>query len=63
MRFLLNGKLEDQGGVGFAVQDGVVFSTSSRLTSSDGEDRKVRYRGECQRPCHAGAGVKKKTQG
>jgi hypothetical protein len=37
MRFLLNGKLEDQG-VGFAVQDGVVFSTSACLTSSDRED-------------------------
>ncbi|KAJ6589732.1 hypothetical protein B0H19DRAFT_1249252 [Mycena capillaripes] len=32
MRFLVNGKLEDQGGVGFAVQNGMMFSTSSCLT-------------------------------
>ncbi|KAJ7903114.1 heme peroxidase [Mycena leptocephala] len=35
MRFEVNGELEDQDGVGFAVQDGVVFSTSSCLTSAD----------------------------
>ncbi|KAJ7611543.1 heme peroxidase [Mycena polygramma] len=35
MRFSVNGKVKDQGGVGFAVQDGVVFSTSSCLTSQD----------------------------
>ncbi|KAJ7677545.1 hypothetical protein B0H17DRAFT_111783 [Mycena rosella] len=29
MRFMVDGKLEDQGGVGFAVQDAVVFSTTS----------------------------------
>lgn len=40
MRFTVDGKLEDQGGVGFAVQDGVVFSRSSCLTvaPADGED-------------------------
>ncbi|KAJ7110609.1 heme peroxidase [Mycena epipterygia] len=35
MRFVVDGKLEDQGGAGFAVQDGVVFSNSSCLTSQD----------------------------
>ncbi|KAJ7823537.1 heme peroxidase [Mycena leptocephala] len=35
MRFTVDSKLKDQGGVGFAVQDGVVFSTSSCLTSQD----------------------------
>ncbi|KAJ7913189.1 heme peroxidase [Mycena leptocephala] len=29
MRFMVDGKVEDQGGVGFAVQDAVVFSTTS----------------------------------
>ncbi|KAJ6600581.1 hypothetical protein DFH09DRAFT_1070371 [Mycena vulgaris] len=29
MRFMVDGKLEDRGGVGFAVQDAVVFSTTS----------------------------------
>ncbi|KAJ7113369.1 heme peroxidase [Mycena epipterygia] len=29
MRFMVDGKLEDQGGVRFAVQDAVVFSTTS----------------------------------
>jgi hypothetical protein len=29
MRFMVDGKLEDQGSVGFAVQDAVVFSTTS----------------------------------
>ncbi|KAJ7042382.1 hypothetical protein C8F04DRAFT_75587 [Mycena alexandri] len=29
MRFSVDGKLEDQGGVGFAVQDGFAFSTTS----------------------------------
>ncbi|KAJ6525133.1 heme peroxidase [Mycena capillaripes] len=35
MRFTVNGKLEDQGGVGFEVQDGIMFSTSSCRTSKD----------------------------
>ncbi|KAJ7822616.1 heme peroxidase [Mycena olivaceomarginata] len=34
MRFTLDGKLEDQGGVGFAVQDALVFSTTSCRTST-----------------------------
>jgi hypothetical protein len=29
MRFVVEGTLEDQGGVGFAVQDGVVYSETS----------------------------------
>ncbi|KAJ6474849.1 heme peroxidase, partial [Mycena sanguinolenta] len=29
MRFMVDGQLKDQGGVGFAVQDAVVFSTTS----------------------------------
>ncbi|KAJ7830415.1 heme peroxidase [Mycena olivaceomarginata] len=33
LRFVVDGKLEDQGGVGFAVQDGVVFSETSCYTS------------------------------
>ncbi|KAJ7144352.1 heme peroxidase [Mycena epipterygia] len=33
MHFVVDGKLEDQGDIGFAVQDGVLFSTSSCLTS------------------------------
>ncbi|KAJ7653390.1 heme peroxidase [Mycena rosella] len=35
MRFLVNGTLENQGGLGFAVQDGVLFSTSSCHTSEN----------------------------
>ncbi|KAJ7792458.1 heme peroxidase [Mycena leptocephala] len=35
MRFLVDGQVEDQGGVGFAVQDAVVFSSSSCATSQD----------------------------
>ncbi|KAJ7290721.1 heme peroxidase, partial [Mycena rebaudengoi] len=35
MQFMLNGKLEDQGGVGFAVQDSVVFSTTSCFFDSN----------------------------
>ncbi|KAJ7858381.1 heme peroxidase [Mycena olivaceomarginata] len=35
MRFIVNGELEDQGGVGFADQDGIIFSTSSCRTSKD----------------------------
>jgi hypothetical protein len=35
MRFLVDGQVEDQGGVGFAVQDAVVFSSSSCATSRD----------------------------
>lgn len=34
MRFVVDGKLEDQGGAGFAVQDGVVFSDTSCYTSN-----------------------------
>jgi hypothetical protein len=33
MRFTVNSKLEDQGGVGFAVQDGVVFAETSCVTA------------------------------
>ncbi|KAJ7821314.1 heme peroxidase [Mycena olivaceomarginata] len=33
MRFVVDGKLEDQGGSGFPVQDGVLYSTSSCITS------------------------------
>ncbi|KAJ7708335.1 heme peroxidase [Mycena rosella] len=35
MRFTVNDQLEDQGGVGFAVQDGVVFSETSCMTSQN----------------------------
>ncbi|KAJ6542186.1 heme peroxidase [Mycena vulgaris] len=35
MRFTVDNKLENQGGIGFAMQDGVVFSNSSCLTSQD----------------------------
>lgn len=36
MRFAINDKLEGQGGVGFAVQDSVVFSKSScKFPSTD----------------------------
>jgi hypothetical protein len=31
MQFVVDGKLEDQGGVGFPVQDAVAFSTTSCL--------------------------------
>jgi hypothetical protein len=31
--FTVNGKLEDQGGVGFAIQDGALLSSTSCLTS------------------------------
>ncbi|KAJ7132504.1 heme peroxidase [Mycena epipterygia] len=34
MRFVVDGKLEDQGAIGFAVQDGVLFSASTCLTSA-----------------------------
>ncbi|KAJ7084267.1 heme peroxidase [Mycena epipterygia] len=34
MRFVVDGKLEDQGGIGFAVQDGVLFSMSTCLSST-----------------------------
>ncbi|KAJ6574935.1 heme peroxidase [Mycena capillaripes] len=33
MRFTVNGQLEDQGGIGFAIQDSVLFSQSSCLFS------------------------------
>ncbi|KAJ6536084.1 heme peroxidase [Mycena capillaripes] len=33
MRFVVDGKLEYQGGIGFPVQDGVLYSTSSCITS------------------------------
>ncbi|KAJ7186076.1 heme peroxidase [Mycena filopes] len=35
MRFVVDGKVEDQGGVGFAVQDGYVFAASSCLTAKN----------------------------
>ncbi|KAF7349744.1 Peroxidase [Mycena sanguinolenta] len=35
MRFMVDGKLEDQDGVGFAVQDAVVFSTTSCFFSNN----------------------------
>ncbi|KAF7340302.1 hypothetical protein MVEN_01949300 [Mycena venus] len=34
MRFMVDGALEDQGGVGFALQDGIVFSNTSCQTST-----------------------------
>ncbi|KAJ7731829.1 heme peroxidase [Mycena maculata] len=37
IRFTVNGKLEDQGGIGFAVQDGVVFSKTSCTASADAD--------------------------
>ncbi|KAJ7476670.1 hypothetical protein FB451DRAFT_1173537 [Mycena latifolia] len=33
MRFVVDGRVEDQGGMGFAVQDGVVFSNTLCATS------------------------------
>ncbi|KAJ7210136.1 heme peroxidase [Mycena pura] len=33
MRFVVDGKLEDQGGIGFPIQDGVLYSTSSCITA------------------------------
>ncbi|KAJ7364684.1 heme peroxidase, partial [Mycena albidolilacea] len=33
LSFTVNGKLEDQGGVGFAIQDGALLSSTSCLTS------------------------------
>ncbi|KAJ7855215.1 hypothetical protein B0H13DRAFT_2578089 [Mycena leptocephala] len=36
MRFIVNGKLEDQGGIGFPVQDALAFSTTSCRTPSSG---------------------------
>ncbi|KAJ7754580.1 heme peroxidase [Mycena metata] len=36
MRFSVDGKLEDQGGVGFAVQDGFAFSTTSCFFDNNG---------------------------
>ncbi|KAJ7288756.1 heme peroxidase [Mycena rebaudengoi] len=35
MRFTVDNKLEDQGGIGFAVQDGVVFSETSCVTARE----------------------------
>jgi hypothetical protein len=43
MRFVVDGKLEDQGGVGFAVDDRVVFSKSSCRTSSDTSSLAARF--------------------
>ncbi|KAJ7279989.1 heme peroxidase [Mycena rebaudengoi] len=37
MRFTVDNKLEDQGGVGFAMQDGVVFSETSCVTARSDE--------------------------
>ena len=34
MKFVVGGELKDQGGVGFKVQDGVVFSTTSCVLPS-----------------------------
>jgi hypothetical protein len=42
MRFVVDGKLHDQGGVGFAVQDAVVFSKTSCLTDPDANPVKGR---------------------
>ncbi|KAJ7249598.1 heme peroxidase [Mycena rebaudengoi] len=36
MRFIVDGKLEDQGGIGFPVQDALAFSTTSCRTPSSG---------------------------
>ncbi|KAJ7234801.1 heme peroxidase [Mycena rebaudengoi] len=36
MKFAIDGKLEEQGGIGFAIQDSVVFSATSCVTSFDG---------------------------
>ncbi|KAF7341539.1 Peroxidase [Mycena venus] len=35
IRFIVNGTLEDQGGVGFAVQDDIMFATSSCFTQGN----------------------------
>ncbi|KAJ6570921.1 heme peroxidase [Mycena vulgaris] len=35
MRFAVDNKLEDQGGVGFAIQDGIVFSNTSCIASQN----------------------------
>ncbi|KAF7360029.1 Peroxidase [Mycena venus] len=43
MGFAVNDKLEDQGGVGFAVDDRVVFSKSSCRTSTSQTDLTARY--------------------
>ncbi|KAJ7288767.1 heme peroxidase [Mycena rebaudengoi] len=37
MRFAVDNKLEDQGGVGFPVQDGVVYSETSCVTARDAD--------------------------
>ncbi|KAJ7805407.1 heme peroxidase [Mycena olivaceomarginata] len=43
MRFTVNGKLEDQDGVGFAVDDRVVFANTSCRTSSSSNPLTARY--------------------
>ncbi|KAJ7853396.1 heme peroxidase, partial [Mycena leptocephala] len=43
MRFVVDGKVHDQGGVGFAVQDTVVFSKTSCLTDPDASPVKGRF--------------------
>jgi hypothetical protein len=43
MRFVVDGKLHDQGGVGFAVQDTVMFSETSCLTDPDASPVKWRF--------------------
>ncbi|KAJ6474385.1 heme peroxidase [Mycena vulgaris] len=43
MRFSVDGALENQGGVGFAVDDRVVFSESSCRTSADSTNLAARY--------------------
>jgi hypothetical protein len=50
MRFIVDGKVEDQGGIGFPVQDALSFSTTSRRTPSSGRptakfDVAVSFRG------------------
>ncbi|KAJ7901363.1 heme peroxidase [Mycena leptocephala] len=43
MHFVVDGKVEDQGGVGFAVDDRVVFSKTSCRTSSDTSSPAARF--------------------
>jgi hypothetical protein len=43
MHFVVDGKIEDQGGVGFAVDDRVVFSKTSCRTSSDTSSPAARF--------------------
>ncbi|KAJ6526715.1 heme peroxidase [Mycena capillaripes] len=43
MRFVVDGKVYDQGGVGFPVQDGVAFSTTSCLTAPNASPLQGRF--------------------